>query len=61
MYVNVLALLFLGFGYNTLYFINSLIYSGGDGLGFILVETFLYRSSLGGIPVERDTRWSTVY
>ena len=59
--VDVLALLLLGFGYNTFCLVNSLIYSGGDGFGFVLVKTLLYRSSLGGVPVERDTRWSTVY
>ena len=60
-YINVLAFLLLGFGHNTLCLVDSLIYSGGDGLGFVLVETLLYRSSLRGVPVERGTRWSTVY
>jgi hypothetical protein len=53
--VDISVFLILGFGYKLLILFDGFIYTGGDGLGFLLAEALRHRNSGRNISVEKNT------
>jgi hypothetical protein len=53
--VNISVFFILDLGYKLLTLLDSFIYTGGDGLGFLLIKTLRHRGSGRSILVEKDT------
>jgi hypothetical protein len=53
--VNISVFFILDFGYKFFTLFDGFIYTGGDGLGFLLAEALRHQNNDRSIPVKRGT------